>query len=172
MEDEPAANAGRWFTIDRAYTILEVGPDADAHLHRSVGENLWDAFPGSESYFAVAYERAWDQGCSSASVRFADNLVSIYAWRVDDDKLCVSYVPISLIGLHAALIRWEENADRESGGSPRPPLAPGLRVVPDLEPEATPHRSEPPEPPGTGSGRSVRAAGPSVFVTAIASLFA
>ena len=65
-----SARGGRYLVLDEDYAILEVAPSVESAFGDSLGQNVWELFPGSHAIFSSYLEEAHRTGEPVEFVQF------------------------------------------------------------------------------------------------------
>lgn len=97
------AVADQWFTLDRDWVIADCGDGVPGIIAKSVGMNLWDAFPGAREKFQAVYEAGWDNGKSSGVV-YWNEIFTCVETLCRNGHLFVSFQFMLASGLESAIV--------------------------------------------------------------------
>ena len=83
--------------LDESYSIVEVGPAAEAGFGPLHGRCVWDCFPGSESMYRPHYERARRRGEPIALVQYYGGYLTKVEIRPEKRAIRVSWEILSML---------------------------------------------------------------------------
>lgn len=120
---------GKWFKLDRDFTLLEVGPDCSEILRQCLGKNIPDCFPESFELYRSLYEEAFEEG-SAGGVLFDPSFGTINQMNVrrdTPDTILCAFAQLPLVGLMKAVQQADQWLRELADDEEHPPVANGSR---------------------------------------------
>lgn len=130
-----AVEALPFVVLDDANRIVEVGSAARDGFEALLGENVLDAFPGSEPIFGPYYEQARETGEPVVFAEYFDGYVLRLSAVPGPNGLTVTWETLerldvlTLDGLRASLASVVERLEAEEGRLARERRGVSLRVI-------------------------------------------